>query len=152
MIICNPIIAFFNDFSRVEIIAIIAILTAVVIFIAHIFWDGRKKRRERIDTFIEPLLRLNTIIETKSIPDRVSHDGFITNLFAEQEGAMSVIRNRMDGKTKANFDKKWAEYKEEREGYKRYWDTNLKGKFSIHKRSDQLIVIIGELINIAKKI
>lgn len=146
---CNTIVTFFSGFSRGDIIAIVGIIIAVIFMV---WWDTRKKRQDRIDAFIEPLLRLKTIIETKSIPDHAIYDGFITDLFSDQDKSMSTIRDRMDGGTKANFDKKWAEYKEEREGYKRYWDTNLKGKFSIHNRSNQLIVPINELINIAKKI
>ncbi len=148
----KTIVTFLDNFSHGE---IISILIAFIIFIATIifiiWWDRRKSRQNKVEAFIGPLLRLNTIIETKSIPDRASYGEFI-NQFAIQENAMSIIRNRMSSGTKANFDKKWAEYKEEREGYKSYWDTNLKGKLSVHKSSKRLKVLIDELINIANKI
>jgi len=65
---------------------------------------------------------------------------------------MSIIRGKLVGETITEFDKKWEEYKEERERYNRYWNTNLKGKFLIHGHSNQLKNITEELIKLAKKI
>lgn len=148
MTYCN-IITFFSGFSRGDVIAILAIIIGIIFII---WWDTRKKRRDMIDAFIEPLLRFKTIFETKSIPDHASYNGLINNLFAEQESAMSIIRAKMDGDTKADFDKKWTEYKEEREKYKRYWDIGPSGKALLHIHSKQIIDRIEELTNIAKKI
>ena len=150
MSVWNYVVTFYNGCTRGEIIGIIAIIVAIILFIVGMRYDIRKTCRNRIDAFVEPLLRLKTIIETNSIPSRDSYDEFIGQ-FPTHENSMSIVRSRMDGETKATFDKKWAEYKEEREGYKRYWDTNLTGKFSIHKRSNRLIILINELIKIAKK-
>jgi hypothetical protein len=116
-----------------------------------VWWDRRKKRHEVIDAFIQPLLRLKTIIETKAIPPRDSYDEFIGQ-FPTHENSMSIIRNRMVDETRTSFDKKWEEYRTERDKYKNYWDTNLKGKFSVHKSSDQLNTTIDELIGIVNKI
>ena len=149
MAYCNTIITFFSGFNRGNVIAIAGIIIGIIFLV---LWDIRKRRQDRIDTFIDPFLRFKTIFETKSIPDHASYNRFITNLFAEQDNAMSIIRNRMDGKTKTAFDNKWAEYKDERESYKRYWDTGPSGKVLLHVHSKQLIDRIDELIKIAKKI
>lgn len=148
MTYCNSIVSFFSSFSRGDIIAILAIPIGMAFIV---LWDRRKKRQDIIDAFTAPLLRLKTVIETKSIPSRDAYDEFISQ-FATHENAMSVIRNRMNDVTKSTFDNKWIEYKNERDQYKNYWDTNLKGKFSIHSHSEQLIVLINELIDNANKI
>ena len=148
MLNCNAIVTFFNGFSRGDIIAIAGIIIAVI----FIWWDIRKRRQDRIDTFIDPFLRFKTIFETKSIPDHASYNRFITDLFAEQDNAMSIIRNRMDEKTKTAFENKWAEYKDERERYKRYWDIGPSGKALLHVHSKHIIDHIDELIKIVKDI
>jgi hypothetical protein len=149
MTYCKSISEFLNGFSRGDIIAIIAIAIGIIFMV---WWDRRKKRQSIIDVFTNSIVELKTVIETNSIPNRASSDVFFTNLFAKQDVAMSVIRSRLDVEAITEFDKKWEEYKEERERYNRYWNTNLKGKFLIHSYSNQLINITEELIKIANKI
>ena len=56
-----------------------------------VWWDRRKKRREVIDAFIQPLLRLKTVIETNSIPPRDAYDEFISQ-FATHENSQVEIQ------------------------------------------------------------
>lgn len=143
---CKSIITFFSSFSQSD---IITIAVCVVGIIFAIWRDSRKKNKERIDAFRKTLLPFKGILETASIPDHAAYnDGFITNLFSDQDKAMMIIRDRMNGKTKTELDKKWTEYKKERERYKYYWDTNLKGKFSLHKGSDKIINLIDEILKL----
>ncbi|HHT9145525.1 MAG TPA: hypothetical protein ACFYD4_07585 [Candidatus Wunengus sp. YC61] len=116
----------------------------------------KHKAKERIDSvvdsFIEPLLRFKAIFDPGSIPEHALYDRFLSNLFSDQDKAMIIIRDKMNRKTKAYFDKKWTKYKEDREKYKHYWNTGPSGKALLHINSKQLIKFIDELIKIAKKI
>jgi len=142
------IVTFFSDFSRGDIIATLGCV-GTILFI--VWWDKRRTIANKINIFIVSLCELKTIIETKTIPEREDCKTFFGDLFIKQDGAMSVIRSNLKDSTKTTFDKMWAEYKNARDPYKNYRDTDLKGKFSIHKRSGQLISLIDELIKIANK-
>jgi hypothetical protein len=145
---CKIVVTFISEFSRGEIITLIGIIVGIIIpFVIYV----RKNRRERIDAFLKTVLPFKGILETNSIPDHAGYDGFITNLISDQDKAMTIIRDKMNEKTKKELDRKWVEYEVKREGLKRYWETDLIGKVNIHRGSDSIIKLIDGIIKIVEK-
>ena len=151
----KPYIEYFSAINRSDLLALIGIIVGIIgiiaVIIFNIWWDNKKKKRKRFESFQTTLLPFKHLLETGSFPnDRDNYPEFMTKLFADQDIAMTIIWDKMKGKRKTVFDQKWTEYKKEREDYKQYWDAKIRRTVAHHMGSNEMLNLINEILEIAK--
>ncbi|TAL51904.1 MAG: hypothetical protein EPN86_05790 [Nanoarchaeota archaeon] len=133
---------------------LISITIGLILFIGGIifaiWWDLKKKQRERFEAFKITLLPLIDILKKKELPHGDESIAYLKELFATQDIVMLKIKDRLKGKRLIGFTTKWEEYQEKQKNFEQYLLALVTLESQRINEDERFLNLINEILEIAK--